>query len=35
MTADFVMSMSRKVEDKIANTGRFHKLLKIDLDQTD
>jgi hypothetical protein len=24
MTADFVMSMSRKVEDKIANTGRFH-----------
>ena len=21
---DFVMSMSRKVEDKIANTGRFH-----------
>ena len=23
MTADFVMSMSRKVEDKIANTGRF------------
>ena len=26
MTADFVMSMSRKVEDKIANTGRFHVL---------
>jgi replicative DNA helicase len=24
MTADFVMSMSRKVADKIANTGRFH-----------
>ena len=24
MTADFVRSMSRKVEDKIANTGRFH-----------
>tara|TARA_Y100001972_G_scaffold49906_1_gene61330 strand:- start:439 stop:1806 length:1368 start_codon:yes stop_codon:yes gene_type:complete len=24
MTSDFVMSMSRKVEDKIANTGRFH-----------
>ena len=24
MTADFVMSMSRKEEDKIANTGRFH-----------
>ena len=24
MTADFVMSMSRKVEDKIAHTGRFH-----------
>jgi len=24
MTADFVMSMSRKVVDKIANTGRFH-----------
>ena len=24
MTADFVMSMSRKVEDKIANTVRFH-----------
>ena len=24
MTADFVMSLSRKVEDKIANTGRFH-----------
>ena len=24
MTADFVMSMSRKVEDKIANPGRFH-----------
>jgi archaellum biogenesis ATPase FlaH len=24
MTADFVMSVSRKVEDKIANTGRFH-----------
>ena len=24
MTAYFVMSMSRKVEDKIANTGRFH-----------
>ena len=24
MTADFVISMSRKVEDKIANTGRFH-----------
>ena len=24
MTADFVISVSRKVEDKIANTGRFH-----------
>ena len=24
MTADFVMSLSRKVEDKVANTGRFH-----------
>lgn len=24
MIADFVMSLSRKVEDKIANTGRFH-----------
>ena len=24
MIADFVISMSRKVEDKIANTGRFH-----------
>ena len=24
MTSDFVMSVSRKVEDKIANTGRFH-----------
>ena len=24
MTADFVMSISRKVEDKIDNTGRFH-----------
>jgi len=24
MTADFVVSLSRKVEDKIANTGRFH-----------
>ena len=24
MTADYVMSLSRKVEDKIANTGRFH-----------
>ena len=24
MTADFVMSVSRKIEDKIANTGRFH-----------
>ena len=24
MTADFVMSLSRKVEDKIGNTGRFH-----------
>jgi len=24
MTADFVFSMSRKVEDKIANTGRIH-----------
>tara|TARA_Y100000034_G_scaffold31372_1_gene38385 strand:+ start:164 stop:1522 length:1359 start_codon:yes stop_codon:yes gene_type:complete len=24
MTADFVMSISRRVEDKIANTGRFH-----------
>ena len=22
--SDFVMSMSRKVEDKIINTGRFH-----------
>ena len=24
MTADFVMTLSRKVEDKIGNTGRFH-----------
>ena len=24
MTADFVVSLSRKVEDKIGNTGRFH-----------
>ena len=24
MIADFVISVSRKVEDKIANTGRFH-----------
>jgi predicted glycosyltransferase len=24
MIADFVMSVSRKVEDKISNTGRFH-----------
>jgi hypothetical protein len=24
MTADFVISLSRKVEDKVANTGRFH-----------
>jgi len=24
MTADFVMSLSRKMEDKIGNTGRFH-----------
>lgn len=24
MTADFVMSLSRKVEDKISNTARFH-----------
>ena len=24
MTADFVMSLSRKVHDKISNTGRFH-----------
>jgi hypothetical protein len=24
MTADFVMSLSRKIEDKIANTGRIH-----------
>ena len=24
MTADFVMSLSRKVEDNIGNTGRFH-----------
>jgi len=24
MTADFVLSLSRKVEDKIGNTGRFH-----------
>ena len=24
MTADFVVSLSRKVEDKISNTGRFH-----------
>ena len=24
MTADFVLSLSRKVEDKVANTGRFH-----------
>ena len=29
MTADFVMSMSRKVEDKIANTGRFHVIKNI------
>ena len=24
MTADFVVSLSRKIEDKIGNTGRFH-----------
>ena len=24
MVADFVMSLSRKIEDKISNTGRFH-----------
>ena len=24
MPADFVVSLSRKVEDKIGNTGRFH-----------
>lgn len=24
MTADFVMSLSRKIEDKVANTGRVH-----------
>ena len=24
MTADFVLSLSRKIEDKISNTGRFH-----------
>ena len=24
MTADFVMSLSRKIEDKIGDTGRFH-----------
>ena len=24
MVADFVMSLSRKIEDKIGNTGRFH-----------
>ena len=24
MTADFVLSLSRKIEDKIGNTGRFH-----------
>ena len=24
MTADFVISLSRKIEDKIAGTGRFH-----------
>ena len=24
MIADFVVSLSRKVEDKISNTGRFH-----------
>ena len=24
MTADFVMSLSRKVDDKVQNTGRFH-----------
>ena len=28
MTADFVVSLSRKVEDKIANTGRFHVIKK-------
>ena len=28
MTADFVMGMSRKVENKIANTGRFHVIKK-------
>ena len=24
MTADFVMSLSRKIDDKVSNTGRFH-----------
>ena len=24
MTADFVLSLSRKIEDKLANTGRWH-----------
>ena len=24
MTADFVMSLSRKATDKVSNTGRFH-----------
>ena len=24
MTADFVLSLSRKIEDKIAGTGRWH-----------
>jgi len=24
MTADFVMSLSRKIEDKVSNTARFH-----------
>ena len=31
MTADFVMSMSRKVEDKIANTGRFQSKTDLEL----
>ena len=29
MTADFIMSVSRKVEDKIANTGRVHVIKNI------
>ena len=24
MTADFVVSLSRKIDDKVSNTGRFH-----------